>query len=133
MRLIYGQVRNITLENQNPCAKGCVSTCFGWGRYAPPDSPLKLAAGAASASQVGTLRPSRLLAAAVAAPTGLIVRPLPRIAGGQGGAAPRNAGGPGGADPDMPVVARNNFRVWNVRNVRNVWNMFGSRLFGTFV
>ena len=58
---IYGQVRYRTLKNQNPCAKGSVSTCFGWGGYATPDPPLKSAAVAASASQNGPLEPSRLL------------------------------------------------------------------------
>ena len=36
-------------------------TQFSWGGCAPPDSPLKSAAVAASASQIGTLKASRLL------------------------------------------------------------------------
>ena len=117
----YGQVRYRTLKNQNPCLKGSVSTCFNWGGCAPPDTPLKSAAVAASASQIGTLKRSRLLSQ----PPGTrlltshsFVRPLfgPQVgSSGRGHDRVHISGGSGGGAPSHGVWGAQPPRIQGVQ------------------
>ena len=106
VRLIYLSIRD-HMDLAKVRAPQKKYKLFSWGGFAPPDPPLESAAVAASAGQLRTLKPSRLLSQPPPATVGRQAAAIAAFEVHRGlGAEPPECRGSGGCSPPAKKVKK---------------------------